>query len=146
MSIVAERRNGDRRYRRCDWGQIEFYRPSQRMRRVPIVLIAVGVEFLCADISGYLACRRALQQYRTKQFDVAEGTVNVLQVQSAGGHTGLAVITIGRSARFALDFFSHGPGYHTTILHGGVLGRDSYARVSDVDGILLKVEVPRPRL
>ena len=78
--------------------------------------------------------------YASGRYEVVEGNVAVLKEQPAHGHTSGDRIMVGGKP-FEVDHFLATPAYHDTIAHGGVLKSGVYARLSHVDGKIVRVEI-----
>ncbi|WP_282111283.1 hypothetical protein [Shewanella algicola] len=101
---------------------------------------------VCAGIGGALLLGTKVAehlyvytQYSNDNYELIEGTVNVLRLQPEHGHAAGDLIEIA-GQKLEVDYFTSAPGYHISIANGGVLQDGVYARVYVYDGLLLKIE------
>lgn len=66
--------------------------------------------------------------YRHGQYQIVEGSVQVLHKQPATGHTKGDIITVN-GKQFEVNYFYLTPAYRNTLAHGGVLNGGVYARI-----------------
>src|SRR4051812_15759989 len=108
----------------------------------PIFLTAWGVFWLTLHdfprMYGQIA--NLADAYESGRYEVVEGDVTVLREQPAHGHTSGDRIVVGGKP-FEVDYYLATPAYHDTIAHGGVLKAGVHARISHVDGNIVRVEV-----
>ena len=78
--------------------------------------------------------------YRERQYQVAEGPVQLLHEQPLTGHTKGDVITVN-GKQFEVNYFYATPAYRNTIAHGGVLRSGVYARLYYHNGEILRVDI-----
>jgi hypothetical protein len=120
---------------------------SRKDRIGPIFLTAWGLLWLAFHVPVFISIESTksalLARYHRNQFDVVEGVVEVKHEQPASGHAKGDVVVVG-GREFEVNFFTVSPSYTTTISHGGALKPGVYARLSYVDGNLLKVEIRNP--
>ena len=81
-----------------------------------------------------------VRAYRTGQYQVVEGQVQVLHEQPATGHTKGDIITVN-GKQFEVNYFYATPAYRNTLAHGGVLGSGVYARIYYYNGEILRVDI-----
>jgi hypothetical protein len=81
-----------------------------------------------------------VRAYRTEQYQVVEGQVQVLHEQPATGHTKGDIITVN-GKQFEVNYFYATPAYLKTLAHGGVLGSGVYARIYYYNGEILRVDI-----
>ena len=105
-------------------------------------LWAVG--WLCFTIPWFFSANGELNAlltaYQMKDYQVAEGPVQVLRTQPESGHAPGDLVSIG-GARFEIDFFVSTHAYHKTIAHGGYLREGVYAKVFHRNGNILRIDV-----
>ena len=78
--------------------------------------------------------------YEQGRYEVSEGIVAVLFEQPAHGHSsGDRIVVDGKP--FEVNYFYGTPAYRQTIAHGGALQAGVYARLSHVDGEIVRVEI-----
>jgi len=110
----------------------------------PIFLSGWGIVWLGFHLPFYLDEKRSIETlidaYRSKRYQIMEGTVEVRHEQPASGHDKGDVIAIG-GREFEINFFRICPSYNVTISHGGALRPGVYARLSCYDGKILRVEI-----
>jgi hypothetical protein len=82
------------------------------------------------------------EAYERGGYEIAEGIVTVLHQQPAHGHSSGDRITVDRKP-FEVNYFYATPAYRQTIAHGGALQQGTYARLSHVDGEIVRVEIRR---
>ncbi len=113
----------------------------------PIFLTVWGLLWLAFHVPVFVSIESAknglLARYHGNQFDVVEGVVEVKHQQPASGHSKGDVVVVG-GREFEVNFFTVSPSYTKTISHGGALKPGAYARLSYVDGTILKVEIRTP--
>jgi hypothetical protein len=80
------------------------------------------------------------EAYEKERYEVSEGIVAVLHEQPAHGHSSGDRIVVGGKP-FEVNYFYATPAYRQTIAHGGELRPGAYARLSHVDGEILRVEI-----
>lgn len=80
------------------------------------------------------------EAYEKGRYEVSEGIVAVLHEQPAHGHSGGDRIVVGGKP-FEVNYFYATPAYQQTIAHGGSLKAGVYARLSHVDGEIVRVEI-----
>ena len=78
--------------------------------------------------------------YRSGQYEIVEGAVQVLHRQPATGHTKGDVIAIN-GKQFEVNYFYFTPAYNKTLAKGGVLGDGVYARLYTYNGEILRVDL-----
>jgi len=78
------------------------------------------------------------------RYEVSEGVVSVLHEQPRGGHSSGDRIVVGGKT-FEVNFFHATPAYRQTIAHGGALRPGTYARLSHVNGEIIRVEIGKRR-
>jgi len=78
--------------------------------------------------------------YRERQYQVAEGPVQLLHEQPLTGHTKGDVITVN-GKQFEVNYFYATPAYRNTIAHRGVLRSGVYARLYYHNGEILRVDI-----
>ena len=78
--------------------------------------------------------------YEKGRYEVSEGVVAVLRQQPKHGHSSGDRIVVGGKP-FEVDYFHATPAYRQTIAHGGALQAGRYARLSHVDGQIVRVEI-----
>lgn len=80
------------------------------------------------------------EAYEKGHYEVSEGVVTVLHEQPAHGHSsGDRIVVDGKP--FEVNYFYATPAYRQTIAHGGALQAGIYARLSHVDGEIVRVEI-----
>jgi len=78
--------------------------------------------------------------YRSGQYQVVEGQVQVLHEQPATGHTKGDIITVN-GKQFEVNYFYLTPAYRQTLAHCGVLASGVYARIYYDNGEILRVDI-----
>lgn len=86
---------------------------------------------------------KLLNAYRNKQYQVAEGPVQVLHQQPYHGHSEGDRIRVG-GQEFVISYFYYTPAYTKTIAHKGALTEGTYARIYYFAGEILRVDVRKP--
>jgi hypothetical protein len=81
-----------------------------------------------------------VRAYRSEQYQLVEGQVQVLHEQPATGHTKGDIITVN-GKQFEVNYFYATPAYRNTLAHGGVLQSGVYARLYYYNGEILRVEI-----
>jgi len=81
-----------------------------------------------------------VRAYHERQYQVVEGSVQVLQQQPVTGHTKGDIITVN-GKQFEVNYFYATPAYRNTLAHGGVLGSGVYARLYYHNGEILRVDI-----
>jgi hypothetical protein len=81
-----------------------------------------------------------IEAYEKGRYEVSEGIVTVLHEQPVHGHSsGDRIVVDGKP--FEVNYFYATPAYRQTIAHGGALQAGTYARLSHVDGEIVRVEI-----
>ena len=80
------------------------------------------------------------EAYEKGRYEVSEGIVAVLREQPAHGHSSGDRITVDGKP-FEVNYFYATPAYRQTIAHGGALRPGIYARLSHVDGQIVRVDI-----
>ena len=111
-------------------------------RIAPLFLIVWSLAWLYLHdfphVFGHI--NKLLNGYEEKKYQVVEGLVEVLHQQPATGHAkGDIVVVNGK--QFEVNYFYATPAYHNTLAHGGVLGRDVYARIYYYNGEILRIDI-----
>ena len=119
-------------------------RESRRLiQLVPCVFLALWAIFWLGlhDFPHMFGRINGLAEaYEKKRYEVAEGIVTVLREQPAHGHSsGDKVVVDGK--QFEVNYFHVTPAYRQTIAQGGALRAGVYARLSHVDGQIVRVEI-----
>ena len=118
-------------------------RDVPRRNVIPGLFLAVWAIFWLAlhDFPQmFLRINDLAEAYDKGRFEVSEGIVRVLHQQPAHGHTGGDRIVVGDKP-FEVNYFYATPAYRQTIAHGGALQAGTYARLSHVDGQIVRLEI-----
>jgi hypothetical protein len=83
-----------------------------------------------------------VRAYRERQYQVAEGQVQVLHEQPVTGHRKGDIITVN-GKQFEVNYFYVTSAYRSTLAHGGVLNSGVYARLYYYNGEILRVGYPQ---
>ena len=120
-------------------------RPDVRPRRnlIPFLFLITWSIFWLAMHDFPQMFRRIdglTRAYENGRYEVSEGIVTVLHQQPAHGHSsGDRIVVDGKP--FEVNYFYSTPAYRQTIAHGGALRAGMYARLSHVEGQIVRVEI-----
>jgi hypothetical protein len=108
----------------------------------PVFVIAWGLLWVYLHNFPYVFghINSLVRAYRDGQYQVAEGSVQVLHEQPATGHTKGDIITVN-GKQFEVNYFYATPAYRNTLAHGGVLQSGVYARLYYYNGEILRVDI-----
>jgi hypothetical protein len=84
-----------------------------------------------------------LSVYNKQQYQIAEGVIEVLHTQPAGGHDKGDIIKIG-GTELEINYYTSTFGYNKTLSHDGVLAAGRYARIYYADDIILRIDLKNP--
>jgi len=126
-------------------GMIRLWRKAEARRRnlIPVFFLAAwAIAWLVMHDFPHMFGRidRLSEGYEKGRYEVSEGIVTVLHEQPAHGHSSGDRIVVGGKP-FEVNYFYATPAYRQTIAHGGALKAGTYARLSHVDGEIVRVEI-----
>lgn len=97
----------------------------------PFILLVITIN----HISTYML-------FKSNEFDVVSGEVEVLRTQPKEGHAPGDLIKIG-DKKFEVNYYINSPCYHKTISNGGALKAGQIVNLYVSDKCILKVEIVR---
>ena len=122
-----------------------------RFRRFPLTLDLLAPGFLVisglvwlsfapAFFSSYRLADDLYQAYEHQDYEIEEGTVEVLRTQPHEGHAPGDLVRID-GMEFEISFFLMTAAYRQTVSHGGALREGAQARVFHKNGRILRVDI-----
>lgn len=81
-----------------------------------------------------------IEAYKSENYQIAEGIVEVLHEQPSGGHDKGDIIVVN-DVRFEIDYFTSTRAYNKTIAYEGVLKDGVYAKIYYNGNKILRVDI-----
>jgi hypothetical protein len=85
-----------------------------------------------------------IEAYYSDNYEIIEGTAEVLHQQPKSGHDSGDLIRINQK-EIEFSYFRSTPAYNQTVSHGGVLKDGVYVRIYLYKGNILRIDVPKTK-